>query len=248
MSNIVMFGSTVLKDMNKKGVCTPDEDGYYTINVGALNCFNSKGERYVLEGSKKLFEDSGPLMRRLDNGCLIAELGHPKRLPGMTDREFFVRQLQLFEDRECGHFKEIWLDYDAAKSMVGTDNDTVIIVAKIKPSGPFGKVLEDSITNPNKNTAFSIRSVTNRARVNGVIQKTLVNIRTFDLVNDPGIRTSTKWNSMATENDDFSVLTEDMLSEIAQVPSMVSNESDSSFLKEIKDQLTVTKRISSYDF
>ena len=84
--SIVRFTASKLLSTGKKGTLTPDSEGYYTQNIGALNCLNSVGELYVLEGAKELFQSSSGLMRRINNGALRGENGHPSMKPGMSEK------------------------------------------------------------------------------------------------------------------------------------------------------------------
>lgn len=237
MSNVIRFTATKLNKLGKKGVIKPDEDGYYTLIVGALNCYNSRGEYYTLDAAKKLFESSSILMRRIQNGELRGEIGHPQKLPGSTDREYIQRILTIDESKVICHFKEIWLDYNYAKTVPDMNNDTVVIMAKLKPAGPYGHVLKESLDNPNENTSFSIRSLTNNRLENGIVVKNIVNIITWDYVNEPGISKANKWDSPATESEDFSIATEEMLSGMVEDKSIVANESSRILLKDTLDKL-----------
>src|ERR1700676_1021605 len=119
MVNSVRFGFTVLAGTGKAGILKPDAEGYYETVLGALNVFNSAGDWYPYEPAKALFENSSQLMRRLGRGALRAEYGHPRMLPGQDRNSFAQRLLSIFEDRVCGHFKEIRLDFDNVKDKAG---------------------------------------------------------------------------------------------------------------------------------
>ncbi|MGI9212448.1 MAG: S80 family phage morphogenetic serine protease, partial [Methylococcaceae bacterium] len=77
MPELIKFTATKLSSHGKMGAIPVDVDGYRTMIVGALNAFNSSGEYYVLDAAKKLFEESSTFMRRVRNGCLKGEVGHP---------------------------------------------------------------------------------------------------------------------------------------------------------------------------
>jgi len=198
MSQSVRFGCTALAGVNKAGVLKKDDQGYYTICVGALNVFNSAGQYYPYEPAKELFTGSSQLMRRIKRGALRGEYGHPKMVPGMTYEQFVNRVLSIYEENVCCHFKEIWLDFDNVKDEKG--NKVIAILAKIQPGGPMGHVLQAQLDNPNENVCFSIRSFTDDSKVGGYVQRVLKTIVTWDYVNEPGIAVAEKFKSPALEN------------------------------------------------
>ncbi len=194
---VVSFSSTYLAGKNKKGVLKPDSNGYYTVIVGGLNIHNSAGDYYVLDGSKELFENS-TFKRRIQNGALKGENGHPRREVGMSDDAFLDRFLTIVESNVCVHYSDVWLDFDSVKDPSG--RPVVAIMAKARPSGPLSKVLEDSLNDPNQNTAFSVRGFTKDIQMGSTKQRILKTIITFDHVVEPGISIATKWNNPALES------------------------------------------------
>lgn len=194
----VQFSCTTLAGTNKRGVLPKDEHGYRIQPIGALNCFNSAGDYYPLARARELFERSTSFMRRVTTGCLKAEEGHPKRLPGMSDDEFIRRVLTIDERNVCAHIADVWLDFDNVK---GADGKPVVaIMGKIKPSGPFAAALDASYDNPHEDVCFSIRSFTDDKYVAGCKQRTLVEIVTFDRVTEPGIAHARKYRSPGLES------------------------------------------------
>lgn len=236
--NTVRYGCTALAGTNKVGNLPKDEDGYYTVIVGALDVYNHSGAFYRLDTARKLFESSSSFMRRVNDGALKAEWGHPKHKPGMSKRQFISRVLQIDETNICASFKEIWLDHTSIKDE--NDKSVVTIMAKVKPSGPMGKYLQEMLDDPNQNVCFSIRSLTDDIPVGMVIHKHINIIVTFDAVIEPGISWAKKWNAPSLEAlyDDV-LVTEDFLRSISRYEeeSCVAMESGSvtatSVLKEL---------------
>lgn len=194
----LQYSCTALMGSNKTGNLVPDADGYYTVVLGALNFFNSAGQFYPLEPAKKLFDESGILVRRARSGDLRMEYGHPKFVPGMTKQDFFYRIMDIHELNTCGHIADVWLDDKVVKDANG--KPIVAILGKIKPSGPLGHVLKEQLDNKRENVCFSIRSITDDYRdPSGQVYKVLKEIYTWDYVNEPGISAAKKWMSPALE-------------------------------------------------
>lgn len=194
----VRFSCTMLTGTNKIGKLPKDEMGYYTQPLGALNCFNSAGAYYPYDAAKELFTESSAFMRRIQNGDLKAEEGHPKRLPGQSEESYFQRVMTIVESNVCAHFAEIWLDF---KSITGENGRPVIaIMGKVKPAGPMGSALEQSYDNPRENVNFSVRSFTEDTRSFGIVQKKILEIVTFDHVTEPGIAYARKYLAPGLES------------------------------------------------
>lgn len=203
----VKFSSIRLKDSNKKGMPQVDADGYRTQIVGGLEIFNSNGDFYTLQGAKDLFEKSSEFMRRIQRGALRGENGHPKYVDGMTMDAYINRMMIIDEDQVCAHFSDIWLDFDSVKSPNGSA--VVAIMAKIKPSGKLGYLLESAFNNPKENVCFSIRATTRDYMVRGIKNRRIVNIITFDYVNEPGIAIAEKYLTPTLESLDEKIVTKD---------------------------------------
>lgn len=196
--NQIKFTCTSLPS-GKKGVLTPNSDGYYVMPVGGLNCFNSAGHYYPYEEARDIFEQSSTFMRRVNTGCLNGELGHPKPGPNESmDSPSFMRRVMTIDERNiCVHYKSIWLDLNSIKDSLG--RPVVAIMAELKPSGYKASALERSINNPCEDTCFSIRSFTDDIRVRGVVHRYMREAVTFDHVTEPGINFARKYRSPALE-------------------------------------------------
>lgn len=219
--SLIRFTETKLKTTGKQGVIEPDGDGYYDLVIGGLNVLNSANEYYTHSGSKELFEGSSVFMRRVKNGCLKGELGHPKFMPGMTKDEFIDRILRIEETNVCAHYADITLDTDYGKNNPKFGNPQLVaIVAKVKPSGPKSQSLQDSIGNPKENVCFSIRALTRDKVINGRNNRTLVQIVTFDHVTEPGIMVANKWDSPGLESMSETPVTLRELEVIAEASGM----------------------------
>ncbi len=191
--DVIKFTETVYSANGRKGIMTPDSDGYYTVVVGALNTYNSAGEYYTAEGATALFENSSHLVRRIQSKALYAELGHPKKTPEMTMEQFYSRIITIEETNICGHFKEITLDFKFGEKNPQLNNPQLIaIIAKVKPAGAKANALQIALENPEQNSAFSVRGITENKYANGRTERRLTNVITFDHVVEPGISIADK--------------------------------------------------------
>ena len=226
----MFFSQTKLRMLGKKGEIKPDAEGYYTLVVGALNSHNNTGAyRYVADGVRELFGPGSLLHRRIANGCLRAEVNHPKRTAGMSDQQYMDRMLDIDRDNVCAHFKEIWLDENFGKDHPEYGNPSMVaIMAKVKPSEPKGNILRESLENPNENVCFSIRAMADEGFVNGKLIRILKEIVTIDFVNEGGLLVASKWDSPACEaiNNDMTLqITEELLKKVMRKDNIYATES-----------------------
>lgn len=246
---MIKFTSTRILPPGKKGVIKPDENGYYTTVLGALNSLNSAGAYYPLTKEvRSLFESSSSFMRRISKGVLKAELGHPKMEPGMTDMQYYQRIMDIREKNVCAHISEIWLDEEYGRKHPELNNPNLVaILGKVCPSGPYGYVVKQAFENPKENCCFSIRSLTEDHWEKGRTTKVLKTIITYDFVGEPGLAVATKFHSPALESFDNNVNVEDIDKPLSinvlkrlveENNNSVSMESDN-ILKEIYETIIV---------
>lgn len=171
------------------GILTPDEYGYYSVNAGAYGVMNESGMMYSSENMEKLFEDDSVLKRTIGKGVLYSELGHPEYIPGMNLAMFEARASRVQEDRFCGHIRK-------ASLIKNKDGYTYITRIEIKPQGHYKSTLQDSFDNSLSNAFFSVRSCSNRRRVNGVLVKFVYKIITWDFVTEGGISLANKFDTV----------------------------------------------------
>lgn len=191
MSVIRFTGFKVKNNAGTEIKC--DQDGYYEIIVGGLNILNSSGQLYSYDGAKELFEGSSTLRRRIENGALKGEVGHPVKESGMSSDKFLERWIEIRDRNVCVHFSDIWLDTDRIKDEQG--RGVVAVVAKLKPSGVHGAMLKDALDNSKENVAFSVRGFTEDKKINGITLRVLKTIITYDYVNEPGISIANKFKT-----------------------------------------------------
>ena len=233
-SKMIHFGSTKLNRLGKEGVLRPDSDGLYTMVIGGLNIKNHSGAHYVSHDVIKLFASNSVLMRRLENGALRGEIGHPKREPGMTDRDYAERTLKIYEDKVCFIIKDLWLDEEYGRNTEGENDDVIAIVAKIKCVGPYGHVLKEMFADPDQNVAFSMRCISRDVVYNGVEYRKIITLYNWDMVNKPGIAVANKYDNPTTEDiDDCPSLA--AYAEYLETPAHIT-------MEDSKELLTVLER------
>lgn len=189
---------TTLQGTNKSGLLKADAAGYYEMCIGAFDVPNSRGDIYVADHARRLFEDSQLVMRRGEAGYLRGEYGHPKKEVGMSVREYVARNHEIDERMVSHYFKKVWID---DKNVVDRDGNTIIaVMALVKPTGPYGDVLAKQLEG-DENVAFSIRcfceDVLNRK---GTMDRRIRNIITWDYVNEPGLHPANKYNAPGLES------------------------------------------------
>lgn len=241
MAELVKFTATRLNGTGKQGILKPDADGYYEIMLGGLDVFNSAGEFYTLEGAKDLFESSSALMRRIQNGCLKGECGHPKRLPGQNINEYASRICTIEETNISHHIKEVYLDPSYGQRFNVKANPKMCgIIGKVKPAGPMGPALQAALENKAEEVCFSIRAMTKDYYSKGTTYRVLSQIFTWDWVNEPGISTSTKWQSPALES------LEDQFISRQNIESVVKHINEDPFAIESNRQMAL-ETLQAYD-
>ena len=187
----VVFECIRLKGSNKLGIIKPDKDGCYTQVIGGLNAYNSGGSFYELEAGLQFFQAQSSFQRKIGRGVLRAETGHPKKTPGMKEYEYGERILRIEETLVCGTWRKIWLSNADLRDEQG--RRIVPIMGTIYPSGPYKDMLIHAFQSPGEQVCFSIRSFTNDIpRGDGTFIKKLLQIVTFDYVNEPGIWSAEK--------------------------------------------------------
>lgn len=194
------FSCTALVGMNKQGVLKPQQDGYYEVVLAALNFPNPSGARYTLSSAQRILADGSDFSRRVKEGNLRGENGHPKREAHMSDAQWLARCHDIYESRISHHMREVWIDQTGAVKNYGNES-VIAIMGLVKPSGEMGHLLAESFENRHENTCFSLRALTDCfRRPDGGVDKEFVNLVTFDWVHEGGLRPANKYSSPATES------------------------------------------------
>ena len=197
-SRSLKFTCTKINTGSGKGGLKPDTDGYYNVIIGAFDIFNSVKEYYPMDGAKEVFKKGSRLMRRLANGDLKGEYGHPKRQVGQSVPEFMARLGAVHEDNVSHHFKSI----SVTPKRNGNGKAFYLVEAEVKPMGPMGEVLKASLENPHENIGFSIRAPVKDVFVGVTKHRIVTDVITWDSVNSPGLAPANKFDAVRNTNDE----------------------------------------------
>lgn len=189
-SNKIVLSAAAYKPLKGKEI-EKDADGYYKVRLGAFNIFNAQGAFYSDKGIEDILKGKDSIFyRRLSQGFLRGEMGHPPMKPGMTKAQFIYRSSIIDMDNVAFHIKKVELENtDEKVENMGMAGNVKIVVGWVKPAGPKGKYLQEALDNPECNVAFSVRSISSdRILPNGTIFKETKFITTWDWVVEPGIK------------------------------------------------------------
>lgn len=191
----LLFTSTRLRVSGKQGILKPDAEGYYTQPIGAFNCINSLGELYTKENISSIFESSSDLMRKIENGKLFGEWGHPNMLPGENNNQFMNRACSINDKDTCVFWNKVWAEDKVSPEMqaYGVPKDAIVIMGRLKPHGAKWEALERSLQDPNVNTTFSGRFLTRDFVERGKVHVIVESVITWDAVTEQGIPAAEKW-------------------------------------------------------
>lgn len=193
-----VFGNTVLNYANKGGTLKPDEHGYYTVVLGALDVFNSAGEKYTLtQVSRNTFSPGSKVDQRASEGLLKGEWGHPKPSDYPNLLLFERRVRQIHEDRISHTIRKVYLEEIEYKG-----KKVLGIIGELKPCGPYGGYLKEMLDDPHQNVCFSGRYYSNVSKVNGIIRREIHTCGTWDFVCEPGVYQAKKYASPTLESED----------------------------------------------
>lgn len=188
----VYFNVKVMDDINGQTLKSlrPDEDGYYTIPLAVLGEVSRNGPYYDVDSiTDQITNPKTVFNQALTQGNLYGEWGHP-------DINATIQRIDtILEDRHSHHISEIF---------TGTTLPTggIPVLGKVKPTGPYGELLEKSFLSKKENTSFSLRSLIT-AKYDNVRKcqyRTVIRLVTFDFVGMPGYFQASKWYAPGTES------------------------------------------------
>lgn len=188
----------VVKDGKKLGTIRPDSDGYYTVPLAVLGIPTDNHTYYdVSEFTQQLTSPTSILNRKLTDGKLYGEWGHPK-INLLDEKQVIPRLLDIDEDKMCHHFKKIWTGEKLASG-------GIVIYGAIKPTGPRGEHLKANLDDPCMNTSFSLRSIASSRQEGNIMRRKVKQLVTFDYVTAGGYNQASKRFSPSNESIDISL-------------------------------------------
>jgi hypothetical protein len=184
------------KNNNRVGRVIPDENGIY------------KGLPMMVLGQvtqQKTYYDPQSMIDQITNpntrfnmvlrqGKLAGEYGHPSFI-GMMSESDQLQRLVTVDEKSTSHiFTSLYTD-------PLTPEGNIVVRGDIKPTGPMGSVLKDSLDDPVINTAFSLRAyVDTKMNPDGVKYRTVRSLVTFDCVTSSGFFGTDKSHALALEH------------------------------------------------
>jgi len=201
VSNIQFRVETlVAKDRRNAGRLRQDAEGYYNdVPVAALGIASQNNTYYDVDAFQKQMTSPDTYINKvLTQGKLYGEYGHPS-IAGMQNAAAIDRLSVIDEKSVSHHFRSI----STGESLSGGGK---LVVAKLKPTGPYKQALKDSLDDPCINTAFSLRAVTSAEQRGNLSYRVMKKLVTFDAVCAGGYAEAAKSYSPALESFDVSIL------------------------------------------
>lgn len=239
------YSAMYIPGLNKVAKMQPDDAGYYRCILGGFNLANQSGLRYPFSsGIKAMFDTGGIVRRRLDTGQLRGEYMHPD-LEGMG-LEQIMRRLALIELKLVSHhFRDIQLERKKDEH----NREVILAYGSVKPSGPYGNSLEESLSNLEENVAFSVRSFSKPGLDQGRRARLITDVLTYDAVSEGGIKLANQYDTANLESiADIPFGAVDINNAIRGAPG-VGLESSGQELKMVRDHLGWNKvEVTSLSF
>lgn len=188
--NGIYFSVTTMVVDDNRSLKKPaiDKDGYYIdVPAAVLGKVSRNKTCYDPEYFVNQLKGPSTFHKRIVEGVAAGEHGHPF-IPNPNSAEGLARLLHIEPTRESIHIRSV-----SVKHIDDLGIDMVLM--DVKPSGPYGKYFEESMIDPSRNTAFSLRALSKAHQDNrtGVIHKKIVSFVTFDsCVVGSGFKESTK--------------------------------------------------------
>lgn len=187
MSNNILFSISTQLEMEGRQLkaIKPNKQGIYEgIPLTVIGCNSRNKVNYERRSVERCLTDTNSrFAANVQTGDLEGEWGHPLLV---GDKEAVVARLLHIDRSKISH---------TISRVYGKDvgDGLIIVYGDIKPFGPFGKYLKESFEDPTRNTSFSLRAAARQTGVvNGIVQKTMLAMVTFDAVDGPGFLKASK--------------------------------------------------------
>ena len=182
--NVVFSISTQMEMEGRKlKALKPNKDGVYTgIPLTVIGCDSRNNCSYEKNSVLQCITDAkARFAANVSTGDMEGEWGHPF----LAGAKSLDRLLYIDRTRVSHFFTKVY--------GVDCGNNIIMIYGDIKPFGPYGKYLEESFQDGMRNTSFSLRSAAVKTGTkNGIVQKKMLSLVTFDAVDGPGFLKASK--------------------------------------------------------
>lgn len=206
-----------IKNGRKLGMIRPDEHGYYTVPMAVFGTVTDNRTYYeVEEFVHHITSPDSSFNKLLTDGKLMGELGHPMIALLPEDKQLI--RLMLIDEKQVSH--------NIGKLWTGEKLETggKIVYGKVKPTGPNGDYLKQSLDDPCLNTSFSLRSIAQSRQENGITIRKIRQLITFDYVNGGGYQEAAKRYSPGVESSRIDIpLDAKLIRETAAAMETVNN-------------------------
>jgi hypothetical protein len=198
VSNIQFRVETLVARDRRKRI-KKDEAGYYiNVPVAVLGIISQNNTYYDVESFAKQMTDKNTYVNKvLSQGKLYGEYGHPSII-GLSIAEQVDRLSVIVEKNISHHIRDI-------STGPTLENGGKLVLASVKPHGPYKESLQDNFEDPTMNTAFSLRAITTVEARDNISYRWMRKLVTFDSVAAGGYAEAAKSYSPALEHFDVTV-------------------------------------------
>ena len=195
--NLIFSVQTIHTGRDATRAVLPNKEGIYKgIPVSVIGKASRNNIYYEPDSFKNAITNTDtPFYKSLIEGSLEGEWQHPD-VAGMPDKLAISRILRIDRNEVSHYFSRIFTK---------TVDGYVVVYADIKPFGPKGQFLDESFKDANRDTGFSLRSITSEPvpRKDGSYSKSIVALTTFDAVGIQGYKEASKKYSISSEGWTF---------------------------------------------
>lgn len=193
---VTSYSNVALANTGKKGILKKLDNGYQEIILGAFGAFGNGDWLYDTASAMRYMENDPEFLRMLQAGRLRSEWGHPRRLPGQSDQDWFIRICEIMENNVSSHIRRVSASLDTVIDERG--RKVVAIIGEVRGSGPKSREFNEMLENPDEDVNYSIRCF---AKKNfGNMTKHMTKIVTWDSVYDPGVAVASKYKTPSLES------------------------------------------------
>lgn len=168
--------TTMVIDDNRSLKKPPiDKDGYYTdVPAAVIGTVSRNNTCYDAPSFIQQLKGPSNFSKRVMEGVAASEYGHPF-IANPNSSEGIARLLHIEPTRISNHIRSVSVRHI-------DDLDIDMVFMDTKPAGPYGKYFEESMEDPTRNTAFSLRGLSKAHQDprTHVIHKSLFAFVTFD--------------------------------------------------------------------